>query len=278
MNYLASPPLCVAYALAGRMDIDLTREPLQGDVRLADIWPLAARGRRRDRAGGRVGHVPPQLRRGVRGRRELERRSTSRPATATRGTRTSTYVKRPPYFEGMGAEPPAGFDADHGRARARAARRQRHHRPHLAGRRDREGLAGRALPARARRRAPRLQLLRVAARQPRGDDARHVRQRAPAQPARAGHRGRRDGLGRRADDDLRRRDGRCRAGRPAVRAGGQGVRVGLLARLGGQGPEPARASASCSPSPTSASTAPTSSAWACCRCSSPTASRSSRSG
>ena len=39
MNYLASPPLCVAYALAGRMDIDITREPLQGDVRLADIWP-----------------------------------------------------------------------------------------------------------------------------------------------------------------------------------------------------------------------------------------------
>ena len=32
MNYLASPPLCVAYALAGRMDIDIMNEPLQGDV------------------------------------------------------------------------------------------------------------------------------------------------------------------------------------------------------------------------------------------------------
>jgi aconitate hydratase len=45
-NYLASPPLVVAYALAGRMDVDLANEPLgQGsdgsDVFLADIWPTA---------------------------------------------------------------------------------------------------------------------------------------------------------------------------------------------------------------------------------------------
>jgi aconitate hydratase len=44
MNYLASPPLCVAYALAGTMDIDILEEPLgsdeQGtDVYLRDIWP-----------------------------------------------------------------------------------------------------------------------------------------------------------------------------------------------------------------------------------------------
>ncbi|HEY1689128.1 MAG TPA: aconitate hydratase [Solirubrobacteraceae bacterium] len=44
MNYLASPPLCVAYALAGTMDIDLANDPLGLDadgneVRLKDIWP-----------------------------------------------------------------------------------------------------------------------------------------------------------------------------------------------------------------------------------------------
>jgi aconitate hydratase len=44
MNYLASPPLVVAYALAGTMDLDLSTEPLGTDsegnpVRLADIWP-----------------------------------------------------------------------------------------------------------------------------------------------------------------------------------------------------------------------------------------------
>ena len=72
MNYLASPPLCVAYALAGRMDVDITTEPLQGDVRLRDIWPTQQEIAARDRAGDRVGHVPQQLRRGVRGRRHLE--------------------------------------------------------------------------------------------------------------------------------------------------------------------------------------------------------------
>ena len=46
-NYLASPPLVIAYALAGRIDLDLTSEPVgQGadgeDVYLADLWPSAA--------------------------------------------------------------------------------------------------------------------------------------------------------------------------------------------------------------------------------------------
>jgi aconitate hydratase A / 2-methylisocitrate dehydratase len=45
-NYLASPPLVVAYALAGRIDIDLTTEPLGqdaggGDIYLRDLWPTA---------------------------------------------------------------------------------------------------------------------------------------------------------------------------------------------------------------------------------------------
>ena len=44
LNYLASPPLVVAYALAGTMDIDLTTEPIGDDadgnpVLLSDIWP-----------------------------------------------------------------------------------------------------------------------------------------------------------------------------------------------------------------------------------------------
>ena len=42
LNYLASPPLVIAYALAGRIDIDLLTEPLGGDVYLRDIWPEPA--------------------------------------------------------------------------------------------------------------------------------------------------------------------------------------------------------------------------------------------
>jgi aconitate hydratase len=38
-NYLASPPLVVAFALAGRVDIDFEKEPIQGDIYLRDIWP-----------------------------------------------------------------------------------------------------------------------------------------------------------------------------------------------------------------------------------------------
>ena len=51
-NYLASPPLVVAYALAGRVDMDLTHEPLGEDqdgkdVFLRDIWPRTRKCRRR---------------------------------------------------------------------------------------------------------------------------------------------------------------------------------------------------------------------------------------
>ncbi len=77
MNYLASPPLCVAYALAGTMDIDLYDEPLGEDdhgepVFLKDIWPSAAEVAETVAGGGAVGHVPQELRRGVRRRRALE--------------------------------------------------------------------------------------------------------------------------------------------------------------------------------------------------------------
>ena len=92
MNYLASPPLCVAYALAGTMDIDLYDEPLGEDkdgepVYLKDIWPDAAGDRRDDREVGPVRHVPQELRRGVRRRRALELAARCRPATASPGTR-----------------------------------------------------------------------------------------------------------------------------------------------------------------------------------------------
>ena len=66
----------------------------------------------------------------------------------------STYVRKPPYFDGMEAEPAAGH-RHRGRAGARHARRLGDHRPHLAGGLDQEGLAGRGVPVRARRRAPR---------------------------------------------------------------------------------------------------------------------------
>ncbi len=51
----------------------------------------------------------------------------------------STYVRKPPYFDGMPREAPSQVEEIARRARARLARRQRHHRPHLAGRQHRQG-------------------------------------------------------------------------------------------------------------------------------------------
>ena len=110
-NYLASPPLVVAYAIAGRMDLDLTQEPLGQDkdgrdVFLRDIWPGAA-------------EVAETVDRVVRG--EMFRRTYADVFTGDEHWRAlpvpagdlfawapgSTYVRHPPYFDGMAREPGA---------------------------------------------------------------------------------------------------------------------------------------------------------------------------
>ena len=134
MNYLASPPLVVAYALAGRMDVDLTREPLQGDVRLADIWPS-----QREVADAIEQAVESDMFRrsyagvfaGDENWNGLEVPAGDRYAWDP----ASTYVKRPPYFDGMPAAPPAGHERITGARAIALLGRQHHHRPHLA-RRD----------------------------------------------------------------------------------------------------------------------------------------------
>jgi aconitate hydratase len=107
-NYLASPPLCVAYALAGRMDIDLQDEPLgQGsdgdDVYLRDLWPTNE-------------EIKEAVAQAVRS--DMFTRSYSdvfagderwRGLDTPEGDRytwpDSTYVRKPSFFEGMDAEP-----------------------------------------------------------------------------------------------------------------------------------------------------------------------------
>ncbi|WP_043535021.1 aconitase family protein, partial [Actinomyces polynesiensis] len=109
MNYLASPPLVIAYALAGTMDHDFAHEPLgrdqEGhDVYLADIWPDA-------------GEVQATIDACV-DRSMFEKDYADVFAGDERwlGLETpegdtfawdedSTYVRRPPYFDGMPADP-----------------------------------------------------------------------------------------------------------------------------------------------------------------------------
>jgi aconitate hydratase len=110
LNYLASPPLVVAYALAGRMDVDLLTEPLQSDVHLRDLWPsqteIAAEAERAIESA-MFREEYSEVFEGDERWRGLEPPSGGR-YTWDRG---STYVRRPPYFEAMAPEPPPGFEA-----------------------------------------------------------------------------------------------------------------------------------------------------------------------
>jgi len=109
MNYLASPPLVVAYAIAGTMDLDLTREPLGTGadgkpVMLADIWPSP-------REVQEVIDSAVNAQMFADGYSDVfagDERWTSLP-TPTGDVfdwdAESTYVRKPPYFEGMRERP-----------------------------------------------------------------------------------------------------------------------------------------------------------------------------
>ncbi len=235
MNYLASPPLCVAYALAGTMDIDIVGDPLGQDehgedVYLRDIWPSVHEVAQTVGEAVRADmfrHSYGEVFAGDERWKGLPVPAGERFAWDER----STYVRLPPYFQGMPAEP-GPVERHRGRARAGAARRQRHHRPHLTRGRDQARWARRLLPAGAGGRAAGLQHLRRAPRQPRGDDARDVREHPSAQPARRPRRGRTGRASRRrlhalsrrrlerADVDLRRRHALPAGGHRPRGAGG----------------------------------------------------------
>jgi aconitate hydratase len=109
MNYLASPPLVVAYALAGTMDIDLDHEPLGTDtegkpVLLADIWPSPDEVNRVVAASLGADQFTRDYADVFQG--DDNWRGLQVPTGDTfEWADTSTYVRRPPYFDGMPAEP-----------------------------------------------------------------------------------------------------------------------------------------------------------------------------
>ncbi|MFK7793645.1 MAG: aconitate hydratase AcnA, partial [Devosiaceae bacterium] len=108
-NYLASPPLVVAYALAGDMNMDLTREPIGkdkegNDVYLKDIWPTQAE----------ISHLVHQTvtREAFQSKyAEVFEGDEKWQGVETTDSQTydwppaSTYVQNPPYFQGMDKEP-----------------------------------------------------------------------------------------------------------------------------------------------------------------------------
>jgi aconitate hydratase len=122
MNFLASPPLVVAYALAGNLDIDITSEPLGTGkdgkpVYLKDVWPSAA-----EVARTVAGSVDSAM--FIKGYADVFRGDEN-----WRGIKTpegkiyawdgkSTYVKNPPYFDGMTMTPAEVGDVKGARALA----------------------------------------------------------------------------------------------------------------------------------------------------------------
>ncbi|XP_052862349.1 cytoplasmic aconitate hydratase-like [Anopheles cruzii] len=109
-NYLASPLLVIAYALAGTVDIDFEKEPLGkrpdgSDVFLRDIWPTRQEIQAVERE-----HVIPAMFRDVYAKVELGSgawQSLQAPTGQLYPWDTaSTYIKHPPFFEGMSRELP----------------------------------------------------------------------------------------------------------------------------------------------------------------------------
>ncbi len=122
MNYLASPPLCVAYALAGTMDIDITGDPLGvddkgNDVYLRDIWPSAhevaetvGEAVRADMFRASYGEVFAG-----------DERWNGLPVPTGElfaWDEDSTYVRLPPFFTGMPAQPEPVLDVEGARVLA----------------------------------------------------------------------------------------------------------------------------------------------------------------
>ncbi|MBI5285017.1 MAG: aconitate hydratase AcnA, partial [Chloroflexi bacterium] len=107
-NYLASPPLVVAYALAGTMDIDLPSEPIGAGrdgapVYLRDIWPTQQQVRDAVRTAVKSDMFREKYRYVFEG--DDEWRGLDVPKGELFGWEPgSTYVKRPPYFDGMQIE------------------------------------------------------------------------------------------------------------------------------------------------------------------------------
>src|SRR5437867_1921331 len=113
-NYLASPPLVVAYALAGRMDLDLTTEPLGADpagkpVYLRDIWPSPQEIETTVRAAVSTSQFKKQYSEVFEG--DAHWKSMPIPkGDIYKWDPKSTYNKMPPYFENMPKTPPALAD------------------------------------------------------------------------------------------------------------------------------------------------------------------------
>ena len=191
-NFLASPPLVVAYAIAGTVLRDLTTEPLGmgkdgKPVFLKDVWPTSHE----------IAAVLPFAREPATFRKLYGSLATANPLWGTisgatgqvYGWPTSTYIARPPFFDGFTMTPAPTTDIKGARVLGLFGDSITTDHISPAGAIKADSPAGKWLLANNVGEG-RLQQLRLAPRQPRDHDARHVRQRAHQEPDAAAARGR----------------------------------------------------------------------------------------
>ena len=123
MNYLASPPLVVAYALAGSMDLDLYEDPLGqdtdgNDVFMKDIWPTAAEVEEVIAQAITSDMFTDDYADVFAGDERWQNLETPSGDTFAWDPE-STYVRKPPYFDGMPEEPTAVEDIEGARVLAK---------------------------------------------------------------------------------------------------------------------------------------------------------------
>ena len=264
MNYLASPPLVIAYALAGTMDWDPQTEPIGVDESGADGVPrrhLARRRRRGPRGRGvdHAGHVHQRLRRRLRRRRALALAAhprgrhlrlgpTSRPTSASPRTSRAWRASRRRSTDVTGARVLAklgdSVTTDH-ISPAGSIKPDSPAGVYLA----EHGVDRKDFNSYGSRRGNHEVMIR-------GTFA-NIRLRNQLLDGVAGRLHPRLHPRRRADDDLRRGAELRRGGHPAGGAGRQGVRLGLRRATGRPRAPRCSASGPSSPSPTSGSTART---------------------
>jgi aconitate hydratase len=110
LNYLASPPLVVAYALAGTMDVDLSTEPLGHDrngqpVYLKDVWPTQHEVTSAIRTHVKAEQFRARYSRVLEGDAHWQKLPTVKGAMFEWDPK-STYVRKPPFFENVPKDPP----------------------------------------------------------------------------------------------------------------------------------------------------------------------------
>ena len=160
-NYLASPPLVVAYALAGRVDIDLQTEPLGSDQN-GKAFSSRTSGHRAKKSRAAV-------KRSVRAEmfqkqysevfQGDERWNSVKVPTGDlyEWSEKSTYIRKPPYFENM-VDPATSVQDLVRPPRAGHARRFGHHRSHLARRKHSRRQPGRKIPDRCKASSPAISI------------------------------------------------------------------------------------------------------------------------